>query len=76
MKLKEYGWGIEKLYTHKSQSGKYCPHRTMDIGWERFKKMVAVEMEGVQWESGKRIRWMGNSIFIIQEWCQVVLKVC
>lgn len=34
--LKEYGWGIDRVYKHQDFSGKYCPHRTLDYGWERF----------------------------------------
>lgn len=34
--LKQYGWGIDRVKRHKDWSGKYCPHRTMDLGWERF----------------------------------------
>ena len=34
--LKQYGWGIEKVTKHQDYSGKYCPHRTLDMGWERF----------------------------------------
>lgn len=34
--LKQYGWGIDKVGTHQMRSGKYCPHRTLDYGWERF----------------------------------------
>lgn len=34
--LKQYGWGIEKVSKHQDYSGKYCPHRTLDLGWERF----------------------------------------
>lgn len=40
MKLKEKGWGIDKVKRHKDFSGKYCPHRTMDIGWSRFLDMI------------------------------------
>ena len=40
-KLKEYGWGIDKVYTHKHWSGKHCPHRTLDeYGWEYFLGLV------------------------------------
>lgn len=40
-KLKEYGWGIDKVYTHKHWSGKHCPHRTLDeYGWEYFLNLV------------------------------------
>lgn len=34
--LKKYGWGIDKVGTHQMRSGKYCPHRTLDMGWQRF----------------------------------------
>lgn len=36
MLLKERNWGIEKVKRHRDYSSKYCPHRTMDLGWERF----------------------------------------
>lgn len=35
-----YNIPISKVVTHKSWSGKNCPHRTLALGWERFKKMV------------------------------------
>ena len=44
MKMKEYGWGIDDLFTHQQMSGKYCPHRTLDLGWDRFKDMVRAEL--------------------------------
>lgn len=34
--LKERGWGIERVKKHQDFSKKYCPHRTLDLGWERF----------------------------------------
>lgn len=37
---KEYGWTTADIYTHKHWSGKYCPHKTLDKGWERFVNMV------------------------------------
>ena len=39
-KLKEYGWGIDKVTKHQDYNGKYCPHRTLDLDWERFLGMV------------------------------------
>lgn len=45
--LKRYGWGIEKVTKHKDYSGKYCPHRTLDMGWERFLNKVREKMEGL-----------------------------
>ena len=38
--LKRYGWGIDKVTKHQDYSKKYCPHRTLDMGWDRFIKMV------------------------------------
>ena len=35
-KLKEKGWGIDKVKKHQDFANKYCPHRTLDYGWERF----------------------------------------
>jgi len=34
--LKQFGWGIDRVKKHQDWSGKYCPHRTLDYGWERF----------------------------------------
>lgn len=44
--LKRYGWGIDKLTKHQDYSGKYCPHRTLDMGWDRFKAMVQGYLDG------------------------------
>lgn len=38
--LKKYGWGIDKVKKHQDWSGKYCPHRTLDLGWKRFLKKI------------------------------------
>lgn len=40
--LKERGWGIDKVKRHYdfATNKKYCPHRTMDYGWERFLDMI------------------------------------
>lgn len=38
--LKERGWGIDRVKKHQDWSGKYCPHRTLDMGWERFLNIV------------------------------------
>ena len=43
--LKQYGWGIEKVTKHQDYDRKYCPHRTLDLGWQRFLNMVKKEME-------------------------------
>lgn len=38
--LKERGWDISRVKKHQDWSGKYCPHRTLDMGWQRFLNMV------------------------------------
>ena len=43
--LKKYGWGIDRVKRHYDWSGKYCPHRTMDMGWQRFLNMVKAELD-------------------------------
>lgn len=43
--LKKYGWGIDKVTRHRDYDGKYCPHRTLDRGWQRFLSMVKRYME-------------------------------
>lgn len=43
--LKRYGWGIDKVTKHQDYSGKYCPHRTLDMGWERFMNKIRAKLE-------------------------------
>ena len=38
--LKQYGWGVDKLYKHKQFSATACPHRTEELGWQRFIALV------------------------------------
>lgn len=41
--LIDFGWGLDRVTKHQDYSGKYCPHRTLDLGWERFLDMVEVK---------------------------------
>lgn len=43
--LKQYGWGIDKVKKHQDFANKYCPHRTLDLGWQRFLNMVSSYLE-------------------------------
>jgi N-acetylmuramoyl-L-alanine amidase len=47
-KLYEKGWGIDKVKKHQDFSGKYCPHRTLDMGWQRFLDMVQSELNALK----------------------------
>ena len=42
--LKRYGWGVDKVTKHQDYCGKYCPHRTLDMGWGRFIKMIEAKL--------------------------------
>ena len=42
--LKKYNWGVNKVTKHQDYSGKYCPHRTLDNGWDRFIKMIEAKL--------------------------------
>lgn len=44
-KLNEKNWGIDRVKKHQDFSGKYCPHRTLDMGWQRFLDMVKSELD-------------------------------
>lgn len=48
--MKQNGWNLNNIHdtrntigTHKDRSGKYCPHRTLDMGLERFYDMIREE---------------------------------
>lgn len=43
--LKQYDWGIDKVKKHQDFANKYCPHRTLDLGWQRFLDMVSSYLE-------------------------------
>lgn len=43
--LKRYGWGIDRVTKHQDYCGKYCPHRTLDMGWNRFINMIKAKLE-------------------------------
>lgn len=38
-----HGWELplDRVKKHQDWNGKYCPHRTLDMGWDRFLKMVS-----------------------------------
>ena len=47
-KLKEKGWGIDRVSKHQDYCGKYCPHKTLDLGWERFLDLIRAELGQIQ----------------------------
>lgn len=53
--LKERNWGIDRVKKHQDWSGKYCPHRTLDMGWPRFLNMIKKELDP---KPAKVINWV------------------
>lgn len=45
--LKQYGWTTSRVKRHKDWSGKNCPHKTMELGWDRFVKMIQAELDAL-----------------------------
>lgn len=45
--LKRYGWGVDRVTKHQDYSGKYCPQRTLDLGWDRFIEMINDKLNSV-----------------------------
>ena len=42
--LKSRGWGIDRVKKHQDFSGKYCPHRTLDMGYQRLIDMIKANL--------------------------------
>ena len=53
--LKQYGWTINNVKKHQDFSGKYCPHRTLDLGWQRFLNMIQAELNALNKPSTGKI---------------------
>lgn len=47
-KLNEKGWGIDKVKKHQDFCSKYCPHRTLNMGWQRFLDMIQTELNALK----------------------------
>ena len=44
--LIERKWDITHVKKHQDFSGKYCPHRILDEGWEKFINQIQKRLEG------------------------------
>ena len=59
--LKQYGWGIDKVTKHQDYSGKYCPHRTLDLGWTRFLNKIREHLD-IQTKPVEPIKDVGGNL--------------
>lgn len=60
--LDTYGWDIDRVKKHQDFSGKYCPHRTLDMGWDRFLKMVEGYRKGEEVKPDKPDKYTVNGL--------------
>lgn len=59
--LKQYGWGIDRVSKHQDYNGKYCPHRTLDLGWDRFLNKIKSHLD-IQNKPKEEIKDEGGSL--------------
>lgn len=45
--LHEHGWGTDRVKKHNDFCSKYCPHRTLDMGWDRFIAMIQAKLDKI-----------------------------
>ncbi len=80
--LKQYGWGIEKVTKHQDYDRKYCPHRTLDLGWQRFLNMVKKEMEEdeavtyEQWKEFQQRYEKEQAAKAASKWAEPAVEYC
>ena len=64
--LARYGWGLEQVTKHQDYSGKYCPHRTLALGWSRFLKMVEEELHAVNSDTTMDMRLSNGQVYTVK----------
>lgn len=61
--LNRYNWNIDKVTKHQDYTNKYCPHRTLDMGWDRFLNMIKEKLN----ETRERPFIIGDIIYNISD---------
>ena len=41
--MRDHNISLANVRTHQMWNGKYCPHRTLDLGWQRFLNLVETQ---------------------------------
>lgn len=70
-KLKERGLDITRVKKHQDWSGKYCPHRTLDMGWSRFLNIINSYMGNPEPVQNLSVNYQAN-IGGSKQWLPVV----
>lgn len=71
MLLNQKGWGLDRVKTHQMWSGKYCPHKTLDLGWDRFLNIVNKYLTGnenINVNKNAEIKNNSKGDFISMKW--------
>ena len=61
--LNRYNWDIDRVTKHQDYTNKYCPHRTLDLGWDRFLNMISEKLS----ETKARPFLVGETIYNTEE---------
>lgn len=64
-------WWIDRVKTHQMWNGKYCPHKTLDLGWNRFLNKVKKylkEYENININKNTEIKNNSKGDFISMKW--------
>lgn len=65
--LKRYGWGLDRVTKHQDYNGKYCPHRTLDNGWDRFLNMIEGYLNDIPSTTPSSVEWIWDNN--VKKWC-------
>lgn len=70
--LKKYNWGIDRVTKHQDYTNKYCPHRTLDMGWDRFIKMIKTALESEKKPVKVNVIYQAHDNVLNKYWSEVV----
>jgi len=66
--MKDHNIPLEHIRTHQSWNGKYCPHRTLNLGWQRFLNMIQLEINRLGGTTSNNNTNTTNNINSIVDW--------
>lgn len=76
--LKDYDLDISHLKKHQDFAKKYCPHRTLDLGWDRFVEMVRYHLQASYQRPNSHVsssqyypQYLGSSNLFVEALCSL-----
>ena len=67
--LKQYGWTTANIKQHHDFANKNCPHKTRELGWQRFVNMVQAELNklnGASQSTTQTGTWLSGTNFQVR----------